>query len=147
MASIPVVACRCCASAIIALLLRQGIPFHDNWGEFTARDVRHAVFLISQPEAAASDTGIWRAVMGIGKADTVEEVARKVAQGVEIRTNYEVVFYLQQAVPEFLSMISANADLVMESKARWDAGGQGARRAGGLPGGPRGRAQSVEKSV
>ena len=76
-------------------------------------------FLISQPEAAASDTSIWRSVMGIGKADTVEEVARKVEQGVEIRNNYEVVFHLQQAVPEFLYMISANADLVMESKARW----------------------------
>ena len=62
--------------------------------------------------------------MGIGKADTVEEVARKVEQGVEIRNNYEVVFHLQQAVPEFLYMISANADLVMESKARWDAGGK-----------------------
>jgi len=104
--------------------LRQGIPFHDKWGEFSARDVRHAVFLISQPEAAASDTSIWRSVMGIGKADTVEEVARKVEQGVEIRNNYEVVFHLQQAVPEFLYMISANADLVMESKARWDAGGK-----------------------
>src|SRR6266581_4281948 len=104
--------------------LRQGILFHDNWGEFTARDVRHAVFLISQPEAAASDTGIWRSVIGIGKADTVAEVARKVAQGVEIRNNYEVVFHLQQAVPECLYMISANADLVMESKARWDTGGK-----------------------
>ena len=31
--------------------LRKGIKFHDNWGEFTARDVRHAVFLISQPES------------------------------------------------------------------------------------------------
>ena len=36
--------------------LRKGIKFHENWGEFTARDVRHAVFLISQPEAAASGT-------------------------------------------------------------------------------------------
>src|SRR6267378_2825133 len=71
--------------------LRQGIPFHENWGEFTARDVRHAVFLIAQPEAAASDTSIWRSVMGVGKADSVEEVARKVAQGVEIRNNYEFV--------------------------------------------------------
>ena len=65
--------------------LTPGIPFHEHWGEFTARDVRHAVFLISQPEAAASDTSIWRSVMGIGKADTVEEVDKKVTQGVEIR--------------------------------------------------------------
>ena len=99
-------------------------------------------FSSHSPEAAASDTGIWRAVMGIGKADTVEEVARKVAQGLESRTNYEVVFYLQQAVPEFLSMISANADLVMESKARWDAGARSAA-AGGGPGQAASRARAV----
>ena len=112
----------------------KAFPF-TTIGEFSARDARHAVFLISQPEAAASDTSIWRSVMGIGKADTVEEVARKVEQGVEIRNNYEVVFHLQQAVPEFLYMISANADLVMESKAvgcRW----QGALRAEGGGHGP-----------
>ena len=35
------------------LWLRKGIKFHENWGEFTAQDVRHAVFLITQPEAVA----------------------------------------------------------------------------------------------
>src|SRR5262245_3924701 len=33
------------------VMLRKGVKFHENWGEFTARDVRHAVFLITQPEA------------------------------------------------------------------------------------------------
>ena len=28
------------------LLLRKGVKFHENWGEFTAKDVRHAIFLI-----------------------------------------------------------------------------------------------------
>ena len=32
------------------LWLRQGVHFHEKWGEFTAKDVRHAIFLISQPE-------------------------------------------------------------------------------------------------
>src|SRR5215471_15346932 len=31
--------------------LRQGVKFHEKWGEFTARDVRHAIFLISQPDS------------------------------------------------------------------------------------------------
>src|SRR5499427_9847534 len=66
------------------ITLRKGIKFHENWGEFTARDVRHAVFLISQPEAAASGTTFWRGVMGVTKTDTVEDVAKKVEQGVEI---------------------------------------------------------------
>ena len=26
------------------ITLRKGIKFHDNWGEFTARDVRHSIF-------------------------------------------------------------------------------------------------------
>ena len=36
----------------------------------------------------------------------------------------QVIFHLKQAAPEFVENISANADLVMESKARWDAGGK-----------------------
>ena len=96
----------------------------SSWGEFTARDVRHAVFLITQPESVQSDASIWRTVMGVTKTDTVEEVARKAEQGVEIVDDYKVVFHLKQAVPEFVEMICANTDLVMESKARWDAGGK-----------------------
>jgi ABC-type transport system substrate-binding protein len=45
------------------ITLRQGIPFHDNWGEFTAKDVRHSVFLITQPESVQSDAGTWRTLM------------------------------------------------------------------------------------
>jgi ABC-type oligopeptide transport system substrate-binding subunit len=62
--------------------------------------------------------------MGIGKADSIEDVAKKVEQGVEIIDDYKVVFHLTQAAPEFVENISANTDLVMESKARWDAGGK-----------------------
>src|SRR6266704_950607 len=106
------------------ITLRKGIKFHDNWGEFTARDVRHAVFLITQPESVQSDGSIWRTMMGVTKTDTIEDVAKKAEQGVEIVDDYKVVFHLKQAVPEFVEMICANTDLVMESKARWDAGGK-----------------------
>ena len=106
------------------LWLRKGIKFHDNWGEFTARDVRHAVFLITQPEAVMTDAGFWRSAMGIGKNDSIEEGAKKVEQGVEIVNDHQVVFHLKYAVPELIENLSANTDLVMESKARWDAGGK-----------------------
>src|SRR5712691_2131663 len=106
------------------ITLRKGIKFHENWGEFTARDVRHSVFLITQPESVQSDGSIWRAMMGVTKTDTIEEVAKKAEQGVEIVDDYKVVFHLKLAVPEFVEMICANTDLVMESKARWDAGGK-----------------------
>src|SRR5215471_4247150 len=106
------------------ITLRKGVKFHEHWGEFTARDVRHAVFLITQPESIQSDASIWRTVMGVTKTDTIEEVAKKAEQGVEIVDDHKVVFHLKQAVPEFVEMICANTDLVMESKARWDAGGK-----------------------
>src|SRR3989442_5330942 len=76
------------------ITLRQGVTFHDNWGAFTAKDVRHAVFLITQPESVQSDASTWRTLMGVAKTDTVEDVAKKVAEGVEIVNDYQVVFRL-----------------------------------------------------
>jgi ABC-type transport system substrate-binding protein len=106
------------------ITLRKGIKFHENWGEFTARDVRHSVFLLSQPEAIAGSTPFWRNVMGVAKTDSAEDVARKVEQGVEIVDDYTVVFHLQQVVPEFVDNLSPLEDLAIQSKARWDAGGK-----------------------
>src|SRR5688572_2054944 len=106
------------------LTLRKGIKFHEQWGEFTARDVRHSVFLIAQPESLQTDAPIWRTLLGIGKADSLEEVARKVGAGVEVANPHKVVFRLAQAAPELVENLSANNDLGIESKARWDAGGK-----------------------
>ncbi len=106
------------------ITLRKGVKFHENWGEFTAKDVRHAVFLITQPESVQTDGAFWRSVLGIGKNDSVEEMAGKVAEGVEIVNDHQIVFRLKYAVPELPENLSANGDLVMESKARWDAGGK-----------------------
>ena len=43
----------------------QGRQVPRELGEFTARDVRHAVFLITQPESVQTDAGFWRTLMGI----------------------------------------------------------------------------------
>lgn len=106
------------------LTLRQGVQFHDNWGEFTAEDVRHSIFLIAQPESVQSDSGHWRTVMGIAKDDSLEEVQKKVAQRVEIVNPHQVVIRTAIVVPELIDSLSANTDLVIESKKRWDAGGK-----------------------
>jgi ABC-type transport system substrate-binding protein len=104
--------------------LRKGVKFHDNWGEFTAKDVRHSLFLIAQPESVQTDAGLWRSLMGIQAEDTIEGVAKKVAQMVEIVDDYRLVLHTKFAAPELVDNLSANNDLVMESKARWDAGGK-----------------------
>src|SRR5215470_6076212 len=58
------------------ITLRKGVKFHDNWGEFTAQDVRHAIFLITQPEAVQTDSGQWRTLIGIEKTDASDVVAQ-----------------------------------------------------------------------
>ncbi len=62
------------------LTLRKSVQFHDHWGEFTAKDVRPSIFLITQPEAVQTVSGLWRTLIGIEKADTIDAVAQKVAQ-------------------------------------------------------------------
>ena len=103
--------------------LRQGIPFHDNWG---VQRQRCASCGFSHLAARGSRERYQH--LAVGDGDRQGRYCRGGRQesrtGWRIRNNYEVVFHLQQAVPEFLYMISANADLVMESKARWDAGGK-----------------------
>ena len=97
--------------------------FHNNGGEFTAKDVRHSIFLISQPESVQTDAGLWRSMMGIDKDDTIEAVAKKVE-----KTSRSLMTTRSSSTrnspPELIDTISANADLGMESKARWDAGGK-----------------------
>jgi hypothetical protein len=62
--------------------------------------------------------------MGIGKADTVEDAAKKVEQGMQIVDDYQVVIHVKFAAPELIDTLSAKTDMAMESKARWDAGGK-----------------------
>ena len=81
------------------ITLRKGVQFHENWGPFTAKDVRHAVFLITQPESVQTDGGLWRGLMGIAKNDSGAEAAKKVEQGVEIVDDYTVIFHLGGFAP------------------------------------------------
>src|SRR3989475_1564219 len=106
------------------LWLRQGVQFHEKWGEFTAKDVRHSIFLISQPESVQTDSGLWRTLIGIGKGDSIEEGAKKVEQMVQIVNDHQVIIHTTVVAPELVDTLSAKSDLVMESKARWDAGGK-----------------------
>src|SRR5205807_3987832 len=53
-----------------------------------------------------------------------EEGAKEREQGVGVIHACKVVIPPKQAAPEVVEDNSANTDLVMESKARWDAGGK-----------------------
>ena len=59
--------------------------------------------------------------MGIGKNDSIEEITKKLETMVQIVNDYEV-YHTKMVAPELVDSLSAMGDLVMESKARWDAG-------------------------
>ena len=66
--------------------LRENIPFHGDWGEFTAHDVPHSAALIIGEEAIATDTGLFRGLFG----QTEDELL----QNIRVIDDYTVEFNL-----------------------------------------------------
>ncbi len=90
--------------------LRKGVPFHYGWGEFTARDVKHMVAMLTQQGSISSESDTYR--------ETIKEV--------EIINDYQVI--LHQKKPDVLSLpfynFGGHGSSVMMSKAQWDAEGE-----------------------
>lgn len=80
--------------------LRKGVQWHGEWGEFTARDVRHSLFLLVFPDSRASNIGGWRALTGVAKGDSEEVAQQKVDQMVEIVDDHTVIIHAKDAQPE-----------------------------------------------
>ena len=54
--------------------LREDVQWQDGYGEFTAEDVRHSLWLLVQPTAKPSGVSTWRKIMGVKKKDPEEVV-------------------------------------------------------------------------
>ena len=80
------------------LNLRRGVPFHYDFGEFTAKDLRHSLFLITQDDAVVTDAGSWRKWVGSTPAE--------LEQNVEIVDDYTVKLHLNPGGPEQLGSLS-----------------------------------------
>jgi ABC-type transport system substrate-binding protein len=103
--------------------LREDIPWQDGYGEFTAADVRHSMWLLVQPTAAPSGASTWRKIMGAKKGDDEATTFARAEEVVEIINDHEVVIHLGIVLPEALFNLGKRRNLPMESKARWDAVG------------------------
>ena len=88
--------------------LRQGVPFHFDFGEFSAKDVVHSRALMGQEDGVNTLNGMWRETV-----DTVEVV-----------DDYQVVFHLTTAEPDLDFAMSIGGDLIMMSKDHWDQEGE-----------------------
>ncbi len=88
--------------------LREDVPFHFDFGEFTAEDVAHTRALMGQEDGVNTLNGMWR--------ETVYTV--------EIVDDHTVVFQLTAAEPDLDFALSIGGDLLMMSKAHWDQEGE-----------------------
>jgi ABC-type transport system substrate-binding protein len=86
--------------------LREGVPFHFGFGEFTAADVAHTHRMITQEESVSFLKGLW---------STAE---------VEVVNDHEVVFRFADPMLEGERIFSRRAgDFLIYSKAQYDAEG------------------------
>lgn len=88
--------------------LRQDVPFHFGFGEFTADDVVHTRGLMGQEDGVNTLNSVWR--------ETVDRV--------EVVDDHTAVFHLTAAEPDLDFALSIGGDLLMMSKAHWDQEGE-----------------------
>jgi ABC-type transport system substrate-binding protein len=86
--------------------LRQGVRWHDDWGEFTAQDVKHSLAYYTNPECRASYSDYFRSDPG---------------SDVEIVNDYEVNIHMQKRpAVDFLYWYSGYRGVPISSAAQWD---------------------------
>ena len=90
--------------------LRQGIPFHDGWGEFTAKDLVHSYSLVVSEESPASVSRRWRQLVGTTVNTTTEsnDIISEVPNNIKIIDDYTVEFNLLKAEIDLPAELSAN---------------------------------------
>ena len=103
--------------------LREDVQWQDGYGEFTAEDVRHSMWLIAQPTAKPSGISTWRKIMGVKKGDDEAAITQRAEEVIEIVDDHKVVIHLGIVLPEALFNLGKRRNFPMESKARWDAVG------------------------
>jgi ABC-type transport system substrate-binding protein len=86
--------------------LRKGVPFHYGHGEFTAKDVAHALSLVAREDSTASFAAVWRTVQEVKAVD-----------------DHQVVFRMKDPFVTMPYAASRAIELRAVSKAQWDKEG------------------------
>ena len=111
--------------------LRKGVEFHDGWGEFTARDVRHSFALMTQEACVNIECFRHQTMLGTTPAiaDDVIDYETPLTETIEIVNDYEVIFHnLVPRIDMDFVITSKNGSTFMFSREYWDATGvKGAR--------------------
>lgn len=95
--------------------LRQGVPFHEGWGELTAEDVKFSLELLLRDDAINSTAGFWRDLIG----------------RIEVIDLATVRLHLKESNPELLFELSNAREVQILSKKYVD--NVGLEKAGDQP--------------
>jgi peptide/nickel transport system substrate-binding protein len=86
--------------------LRQGVRWHDDWGEFTAQDVKHSLAYYTNPECRASYSDYFRSDPG---------------GDVEIVNDYEINIHMKKRpAVDFVYWFSGFRGVPISSSAQWN---------------------------
>lgn len=93
--------------------LRQGVQFHDGWGEFTAKDVKFSIEYCMRENARA-------------RGGNLPTYFNRIVDRIEVVSDYEVVFRLKRPDIDFLSALSEDQGGCgeMMSLAHWQKIGE-----------------------
>ncbi len=89
-------------------ILQEGVPWHNNWGEFKAADVLHSIAQYQRDDSL------------LAFASDFRQVDLDIS---EIISDHEVILRLKNPNPDFLFYAAPSGGGLIMSKAQWDAGG------------------------
>ena len=97
--------------------LREGVQFHDGWGEFTAADVMHTLKILCREDSRLSTCNAIATVPGRGDALNYEEI-------LEIHDDYNITFHGTRTNSNMLFYLGAQSGEMSPWSVRsWEEGG------------------------
>jgi ABC-type transport system substrate-binding protein len=88
--------------------LEDGVPWHNNWGEFTGEDIFHTVAMWQRDDSLLAFSNDWREI------DLDHST---------IHSPYDITLKLKNPNPDYLFIVSPGGGGLVMSKAQWDAEG------------------------
>ena len=89
------------------LNLRENVPFHFDWGEFTAADVVHTLDMLTSDQSITANSSTWRNAL----------------ESKEIVDDHNLVLHLTRPGPDLIFQMAVAGSNVNHSKAQWDSEG------------------------
>jgi len=97
--------------------LKEDVPFHFGYGEFTAKDVVHSILRLTNPEALSTQGNLYKGVLG--------ETDAEITENIDIVNDHEITFNFLAPGLGFLDWTrNLDGNTYIYSKDQYDEVGQ-----------------------